>query len=72
MPRMNKVEPGATRGDSRHPASGSPVGRPARNPAPPYAKGIGDSRAKARDAGETPKGSSGFSKASDTIVKYQH
>lgn len=72
MPRMNKVEKGATRGDSRAPSDGSPVGRPARNATPPYPTGIGDSRARARDAGQTPLGSKHFERASDTITKFQH
>lgn len=72
MPRMNKITPDAIAGDSRASSDGSPVGRSRRNPSAPYAKGIGDSRAKASDSGETSLGSKHFSTASDKIIKSQH
>lgn len=74
MPKMNRVSKAAARGnaDSRHPSTGSPVGRPRSSPSPPYATGIGDSRAKASDMTQTTKGSSLFKKASDRIPNAQH
>ena len=72
MPRTNKITKEAIAGDSRASADGSPVGRSRRLPAPSYAEGIGDSRARASDAGQTPTGSKHFTAASDTISKSQH
>ena len=72
MPRTNTIDKSATVGDSRHPSDGSPVGRPTRQGSPPYPRGLGDSRARAKDSGETPLGSKHFPRASDKITKHQH
>ena len=72
MPRMNKITDAAIAGDSRASSDGSPVGRSRKLGSPPYPRGIGDSRAKASDSGETPLGSKHFTAAGDKITKSQH